>query len=119
MSGADCLPAVTPEEEEAFSALAHRSAVGPVLNGTVTFDMVAALTKLRQSIDDLVAIGWKRRILTATDGTEALVIVHQAAGPIKATFCGDWDGSWFAELEDGELTPIQPILFLPLGRMPR
>jgi len=119
VSAADRLPAVTPEEEEAFCSLSLRSCTGPVFDGTLTAQMVDALTQFRVSVEALLSLGWQRRMLSAVDGTESMVLVHQASGPIKATFCGDWDGSWFAELVDGELTPIQPILFLPLRRVPR
>lgn len=119
MSIFDEMPAVTDEEEEAFRSLARRSCVGPVLDGTITADTVDALELFRAAVVGLLALGWKRRILSAVDGTEALALVHQAGGPIKATFCGYWDGSWFAELEDGEMTPIQPILLFPLASVPR
>ena len=119
MSTTDSLPAVTPEEEEAFRSLALRTSISPALGSSVASSVVDALIDFRKSVERLVALGWKRRMLTAVDGTEALVLVHQASAPIKATFCGDWDGSWFAELADGELTPIQPILFFPLWRVPR
>ena len=119
MSTADALPAVTPEEEEAFCSLALRTSTSPAVNSWVASGVVDALIDFRNCIDRLLALGWQRRMLTAVDGTEALVLVHQASAPIKATFCGDWDGSWFAELVDGELTPIQPILFFPLRRVPR
>jgi hypothetical protein len=115
----DATPAVTPEEEEAFCSLALRSSVGPALEGQLTAKMFETIHQFRQAVDALLFLGWQRRMLSAVDGTEAMVLVHQADGPIKATFCGDWDGSWFAELVDGELTPIQPILFFPLRRMPR
>lgn len=112
-------PAVTPEEDEAFAWLALRSALQPVRDGEWPQAMLSALAAFSDARDSLIHLGWKTSMYSAVDGTEAMVLVHQAAGPIKATFCGDWDGSWFAELVDGELTPIQPILFFPIQRVPR
>ncbi len=109
---------VTKEEDEAFLSLALKSTIGPVLAGQVTATMLIALADLNRAVDTLLALGWRRAIYSAVDGTEALAIVREAPSlPIKATFCGDWDGSWFAELVDGEMTPIQPWLLLPLGRV--
>jgi len=101
----------------AIPSCARRSTIGPVLEGHVTAGMLNALADLNSAVDTLLALGWKRAIYSAVDGTEALAIVRESPSlPIKATFCGDWDGSWFAELVDGEMTPIQPWLLLPLGR---
>jgi len=106
--------AVTPEEDAAFAAAEARQ----LLADTEDREMKAAIESFQSAIDALLNRGWCRNFLGPFDGCEAMVLLHYHRKPVKATFCGDWDGGWFAELVDGELLPVRPLLFLPL-RMPR
>lgn len=106
--------AVTPEEDAAFAEAEARQ----MLADTEDQEMQAAIESFQCSIDALLNRGWCRNFLGPFDGCEALVLLHYHRKPVKATFCGDWDGGWFAELVDGELLPVRPLLFLPLS-MPR